>query len=158
MDKKYIRYSISEPTLIIKHSTGVIYGEQVDGCACRYMEVEGYILPFSLTHEERNSIYFNPQWWYHQYGATTDFISKLIWKSQSDKETVYIGEIRENAYNGCLNHNFVKWKKFGIVSGFIEEVYEKINLKIKLDCPQYEAWLEFSSNEGDGILTWENCD
>lgn len=154
-----------EPTLIIQAPTGILYGNQVNGCSCEFKTIEGCILPVTLDHE----YYFNPSWWYYQYGYTKG-VSKIYNQIQDvlknhDYSTMNIADlmllIDRNLRYGSANGNnqdLKSWDEWKHFVEFIEEECEHIDLEVKQTSRQVEAWIQVCTKHGDGILTWENCD
>ena len=158
-------WGLDKPVLIVPASTGIVYFNQVGGCSCLQMELEGYLVPLPDPGNEKC---FNPDVWYRE--RTDELPPPRSWRK--------IG-----AAKLMLEHNeenYWKWRKVETCiwwEQFCEDVeywahQQGIGLKvIKQGEKQLEAWMWVRYRqaahlcEGDtkpewirAILTWQNCD
>lgn len=160
VDKMKINYAITQPTLIIKKDTGVIYSAQVDGCSCGYKEIEGYIYPWEITKNPYTDLFFNPSWWYKQYGFSTDAIHELFRKNAQPSYTLEELDdlLRKGSANGRYHEDLKNWSYWEEFVQFLEAEFNGIELKVSQSEKQVEAWINVGTIFGDGVITWENCD
>jgi hypothetical protein len=151
---------LKSPTLIIKYGTGITYSNQTNGCACSYKEIEGFIIPISLSHE----CFFNPRFWYDEYGFCNRNIHKIFYNVKwDDRKTTLITlsdldeALRIGAAN-CIESDIRGWHLWQEFCEFLEEELEYLELKVRQDIPSQEAWVNINTKYGEGIISWENCD
>jgi hypothetical protein len=161
VDKMKINYAISAPTLIIKKDTGVIYTTQVDGCGCGYREIEGYICPWEITKNLETSLFFNPAWWYKQYGFSTDSMHELF-RNKKTQSSYTLEELdvllRKGSANGRYGEDLKNWCFWDEFCEFLDQEFEDVKLKVSQSEKQVEAWIIVNIAFGEGVITWENCD
>lgn len=172
MNYIHLRPEITVPTLILSHPTGIIYHNQVDGLSCRQESIEGFIYPLYATKKVTKHKFFNPRWWYSQYGYNYDNL-RTICGIFTPNRTITTNELdlvlRQGSANG-LNNNLKEWKYWNKFKRFI---YVHFDLKVREELPCMEAWIPVSTRINtssnylqdpkdfvnyDGVLTWRNCD
>jgi hypothetical protein len=158
--KKTFGIGLNSPTLVIKSNTGIIYSNQVNGCSCSYREIEGFIIPIDLSHP----VYFNPRYWYEEYGFCNRNIYQIFGKAKwDDYKTTMISlyDLNEQLRIGSANqeHNDIRlWHAWDKFCEFLEEELEYLTLKVRQDIPSVEAWINVVTEHGEGIISWKNCD
>ncbi len=150
-------HGIKDPVLIFEASTGVKYFNQCGGCSCTHKEVEGFIFPAVLKKED--SKFFDPKLWYQSYGWNSLKVSEFL-KQENKNKTFTPTEIVRILSEDSLNWRDIRsWAKYKMFCLEIDELLEPYGVQINPDKQSIEAWVHISStNFGDGILTWENCD
>jgi len=162
-------YDLANPVIIVPEKTGIVYYNQVGGCACHQRNMEGYLIP-APKQVTIDDYFFSNKWWYEVYGRWAhDLHSEMI----LDK-------------NGKYGSDFTQWIYWESVSKHIEnflnsgcDIFRMRKAKIDKKAPQLEAWIKVSieiQNEFGGkqyeilgdknnkwerkdcILTWRNSD
>lgn len=140
--------------VIIQDVSGIVYSQQCGGTACEQREIEGYFIPigglgFSIKNEETVTENHEDD---PGFEIEKGHINQLL-------------SVFHKANGGCL------WGKPSVEQlARLRAVIEKIQYKdengretwlllndAKLD-EILEAWVPVITLDGQGILTWPNCD
>lgn len=141
-------YNLSQPALIVKAKTGIIYTNQIGGVACFHPKQEGFLV---LLGEAQKSNAFDPARWYNEMPALDDALYDEIEAALNYNDYSYnVQDIRVD--REAKNEEAWVQVRFrgdfgpGMMRGgtFRKDVNDK---------PEPEKYPMY-----EGILTWENCD
>lgn len=173
MDKTRIYlYSLDNPILIVPAKTGIVYYNQVNGCACEQKEQEGYIILLPKLDPMEHTC-FNPLVWYDRAHSSI-FIPRNIREKTADKIFEAYGwkETKmsiQQATAYAMNSEAEMW--FNDVIEQIEMMDREFGMQIRVlrRERQMEAWFQVRFFDTSGfdnsqkkwkraILTWGNSD
>jgi hypothetical protein len=129
--------SLPAPVIIASAPTDIVYGNQVNGVACDWRTLEGFLVPLPAI----DASCFRPSWWERAHNMTAP-------GNRQDEEfwSEMTGEIEREVRQAISTKVFLA--SFHVIK----------------DPSNVEAWvqvtfqLEDEDEEFRGVLTWENCD
>lgn len=118
------------PLLIAKSSTGVCYNNQIGGVMCKQGNIEGFIIPISISILVELEI-LKPEFWLN-----------LDWNLE---ETNKLVNQKTNELVEKINSSDIfKLKNFQITNNEIEA--------------WFQCTFVYNEKEFEGVITWENSD